>query len=75
MRLSAGRCISSSGSSGDEFSDMKHEAVRRLLKDGEAFRIPGPFFSYKEMAADDGTHMLPAEGERERLRNLCGAAA
>lgn len=54
---------------------MKPEAVRRLLKDGEAFRIPGPFFSYKEMAADDGTHMLPAEGERERLRKLCGAAA
>ena len=29
------------------FSDMKPEAVRRLLKDGEAFRIPGPLFSYK----------------------------
>ena len=57
------------------FSDMKPEAVRRLLKVGEAFRIPGPFFSYKEMAADDGTYMLPAEGERERLRKLCGAAA
>ena len=57
------------------FSDMKPEAVRRLLKDGEAFRIPWPLFSYKEMAADDGTHMLPAEGERERLRKLCGAAA
>ena len=57
------------------FSDMKPEAVRRLLKVGEAFRIPGPFFSYKEMAADDGTHMLPEEGERERLRKLCGAAA
>ena len=51
---------------------MKPEAVRRLLKVGEAFRIPGPFFSYKEMAADDGTYMLPAEGERERLRK-CAA--
>lgn len=57
------------------FFEVNPEAVRRLLKVGEAFRIPGPLFSYKEMAADDGTHMLPAEGERERLRKLCGAAA
>lgn len=57
------------------FFEVNPEAARRLLKDGEAFRIPGPLFSYKEMAADDGTYMLPAEGERERLRKLCGAAA
>ena len=57
------------------FSEVNPEAARRLLKVGEAFRIAGPFFSPQEMAADDGTPMLPAEGEREKLRKLCGAAA
>ena len=36
--------------------NMNSEVARKLLKVGEIFRIPGPFFSYEEIKMGNVNH-------------------
>lgn len=36
--------------------NMNSQTARQLLKVGEAFRIPGPFFSYEEIKMGNVNH-------------------